>query len=330
MEKIPLNTLVITEQGSRLTRKGGQLILLKAGIKILVRPLIQINFIVLMGRVEISMALISFALGNDIRISLLTVDGRYKGHISSPKAKNILIRVKQFETMQKSSFRMDFARIVVAGKIHNYCRMLQKKAPVVYQAFRQRLKNVRKSIVVATSRETLRGLEGSFSALYFRNLPSLLIEDFGFKKRIKHPPPDPLNVLLSLAYTALFNNIYAFVEAAGLDPYCGLLHEISYGHPALVSDLMEEFRAPVADSFVIQLVNKKIITPNYFFKDDNKLRIDKQGLALFFNEYRIHIETKFLHKEMQLNYLQIIERQVQYFVRLLKGEESNYVCYKLR
>jgi CRISPR-associated protein Cas1 len=155
----------------------------------------------------------------------------------------------------------------------------------------------------------------------------MVIEDFGFKKRIKHPPPDPMNILLSLAYTMLFNNVYAFVEAAGLDPYCGFFHDLKYGHPALVSDLMEEFRAPVADSMVIGLINRKQITEKHFADEEGKIIFNKEGLAIFFEQYRKKINEKFTYKGLKLDFLQIIERQVWHFMRYLKGEDEHYEGY---
>jgi len=215
----------------------------------------------------------------------------------------------------------------ISAKTENYGRIMRKQARVAYAVFQPRLENMRRSLNKAGTNEVLRGLEGSFSTLYFQNLPAMLVDDFNFKKRIKHPPPDPLNILLSLAYTMVFNNIYAFVEASGLDPYCGFFHELKYGHPALVSDLMEEFRAPLADALVITLINHKQIVPRHFSVEKDKVVFGKEGLAIFFEQYRKKVTTKFGYNNMQLNFLQIMERQVWHFMRVLKGEDKQYAGY---
>ncbi len=77
----------------------------------------------------------------------------------------------------------------------------------------------------------------------------------GFEKRIRCPPTDPVNSLLSFGYTLLFYNVYSLLTEHNLNPYCGFFHSIRPGHPALASDLIEEFRAPVVDSLVIYLIN---------------------------------------------------------------------------
>lgn len=239
-----MSVLVITEQGSRATKKDGRLIVYKQGKPVFVRPLVGLSTLVLMGRVELSAALAARLLRRGVDTAFLSLNGNYKGRLAPACSKNAAIRRRQYQCLDDPAFKQAFATAVVRAKTLNYGRMVRKQARVAYSLFKDRLFNMRRSLRAANTIETLRGLEGSFSAVYFQNLPAMVIEDFGFKKRIKHPPPDPMNILLSLAYTMLFNSLYGFVEAAGLDPYCGFFHEMKYGHPALVSDLMEEFRAP--------------------------------------------------------------------------------------
>lgn len=325
-----MSIIVVTEQGGRLSKIGGQVVLYKDGKKIYVQPMHNLSLIIVMGRVEVSAALTGYCLGKGIDLAFLSLDGRYKGRLSAPLSLNVNIRRLQYKKLDESEFKINFSRQVVRAKALNYGRLLQKRSDVVYQSFRHKLNNMLRSLEAAESIDQIRGFEGSFSTIYFRTLPALLVEDFGFRKRIKHPPPDPLNILLSLAYTMLFNNVYAFVEAAGLDPYCGFFHEIKYGHPALVSDLMEEFRAPVADALVMGLINHRQIRPEHFIKEKDKTQFTKDGLAVFFEQYRKKISEKFSYKKMQLNYLQIIERQVWHFMRYLKGEDKQYEGYLLR
>lgn len=323
-----MSTVVISEQGGRLSRRGGQMIMTKESKKIFIQPMVNLKHLILMGRVEISAGLMSYLLQKGIDVAFLSIDGKYKGRLASPVSKNVFIRRLQYDKLDDEVFRLRFSGAVVRAKAQNYGRMIQKRAPVVYDSFKQRLENMIRSIAVAGETDVLRGLEGSFSALYFRHLPAMLVETYGFKKRIKHPPPDPVNILLSLCYTLLFNNVYAFVEAAGLDPYCGYLHELQYGHPALVSDLMEEFRAPVADSLVITMINRKQIRPEHFQQENDKIKITKEGLGIIFEQYRKAVENKLTYKNLKLNYLQIIERQVWQFMQMLKGETDEYEGFR--
>jgi len=91
-------------------------------------------------------------------------------------------------------------------------------------------------IPTAATLEQLMGYEGAAAALYYRVLRSFLKTDLGFQRRQAHPPTDPVNVLLSLGYTLLYNHLYAAINIVGLDPYQGFFHQRKHGHAALASD----------------------------------------------------------------------------------------------
>ena len=102
------------------------------------------------------------------------------------------------------------------------------------------------------------------AAKYFPALTSILKDPMGFTNRNRQPPRDPVNSMLSFGYTLLFYNIFALAKSHGLHPYVGFFHEMRSGHPALVSDLIEEFRAPIVESLVLYLVNSKVLKQQDF------------------------------------------------------------------
>ncbi|MGB9591693.1 MAG: CRISPR-associated endonuclease Cas1, partial [Candidatus Kryptoniota bacterium] len=110
----------------------------------------------------------------------------------------------------------------------------------------------------------LRGYEGRGSAIYFGALRWGLLQDYGFSRRVRRPPTDPVNAVLSLLYTFLFNRVYAAIRQANLDPYPAFLHVPDYGRHSLVMDLMEEFRVIIADTLTLSLFNLKILQKDDF------------------------------------------------------------------
>lgn len=115
------------------------------------------------------------------------------------------------------------------------------------------------------------GLEGFATARYYSAVRKIIGNDWGFIKRQKRPPRDPVNSLLSLGYTVLFYNIYTMVRKHGLHPYAGLLHARRQRHPSLVSDLVEEFRSPVVDAVVLHMITGGSIKGTGFVIDDNEV-----------------------------------------------------------
>ena len=82
---------------------------------------------------------------------------------------------------------------------------------------------------------------------------------WGFERRAYYPPPDPINAVLSFTYSLLLRDVVTACELIGLDPYLGFFHVIDYGRPSMALDLMEEFRPIVADSVVLEAVNRPFI-----------------------------------------------------------------------
>lgn len=324
-----MSIIYISEQGVSLSKYGNAIKVYKDKEVIRTLPLINVDQIVLLGNVDISVSLMSFLMRQKVETSFLTFNGKFKGKLIGESSKNVDLRINQFRKAESTKFSLNLAKMIILGKVKNYQRVLQRKERITNDV-NLKTSNFMKTIEKIDSLETLRGYEGSFSAMYFKWLPEILVNSFGFKKRIKHPPPDPLNILLSFAYTLLFQNVFAFVSTVGFDPYRGFLHEPKYGHPALASDLMEEFRAPIADSVVIQLVNRKEIRDEHFEKnEDGKILLNKDGIEIFVNAYSKKIHSKRDYNGMQLDYLQIIERQIRQVGHLVNDEKETYKPFLL-
>ncbi len=101
-------------------------------------------------------------------------------------------------------------------------------------------------------------IEAEAAEAYWKGFRLLLPEDVGFPGRKKRydRPKDPVNILLNYGYGLLAGEVLLAVECSGLEPYMGFLHEDSSRRPALVMDLMEEFRQPVVDRVVLRLIRR--------------------------------------------------------------------------
>ncbi len=322
--------LFITEQGSRISKQGRVLMVSKNKEKIFMYPLESISQLVIMGRVEISTAMLGLLMQSGIDTVLLRQDGRYKGRIVGQTSKNILLREIQFRQRDQKRFCLTISRALIVAKVRNSRNLLRRQHRSLYEDVKQRVDNALKSVKRTPTLSALRGFEGRFAALYFRLYPGLLKNDFGFRKRIKHPPPDPLNILFSFGYTLLFNSIYSLVEAAGLDPFAGFFHQSSYGHPALVSDLMEPYRAPLIDQLIIRLINKEMITENSFVKSEKQFRFQEEALKTFVKEYQQKLMRRYTFDQRQETLWRILEKDVQQFCRCLKGEADEYQPFIFR
>ncbi len=325
-----MTVLFITEQGSRITRSGYSLVLKKEGQRIFLYPLEQISQLVVLGRVEVTTGMMGYLMGRGIDTVFLTADGRFKGRISGATSKNIPVREGQFALRRQPEKVLDFSRRIVLAKIRNTGFALRKTSHSVWEELQPRLKNALKSVERATGLEMLRGLEGSFANLYFSVFPRLLRHAYGFTRRVKHPPTDPVNILLSFGYTLLFNTLYALVEAAGMDPYAGFFHQTRYGHPALVSDLMEPFRANVVDRLIIGLINNHTIREDDFTREGERLILSETAIKRFVKAYRTRLFTPRKSGERKMNLWQMLQKETWNVQKYFKGEQDEYQPYLFR
>ncbi|GAB4380758.1 MAG: CRISPR-associated endonuclease Cas1 [Calditrichia bacterium] len=325
-----MSTLFLTEQGSRVVCRNHTLLLRQNNETLFIYPLDSLERLVLMGRIELSAGAMAKLLGRGIETLFLTRDGRFKGRLCAGVGKNIFLRELQFKKRNESAFCLEFSRSLIQAKIKNCRAFLRRSGAAVLAAIDHRLINAEKSLALCNSLEQMRGIEGGFAALYFRHFRTLLHNPMGFRKRQKHPPPDPVNILLSFGYTLLFNQILALVETAGLDPYAGFFHQSQYGHPALVSDLMEPYRHNVVDRLVLSLVNNQLIQESHFQKEEKGYRFLPEGVRLFADRYRLALEKRFKSGDRQLTLWLIIKETVWQFCRYLEGKDNEFKPYIFR
>lgn len=165
-----------------------------------------------------------------------------------------------------------FAKKIIAAKIHNqiviakrYTRHIKNVA--ITEKIRQ-MEMAEKKVGTAGKIEEVMGSEGLAARHYFGVLAAVIEPDFVFDGRNRRPPKDPFNAMISLGYTIAFYEIYAEIENQSLSPYIGFIHSLHPQHPALVSDLLEEWRAMLVDSTVMSLIQGHEIDITEFSRDE--------------------------------------------------------------
>jgi CRISPR-associated protein Cas1 len=204
----------------------------------------------------------------------LTKNGRYLGRFAPAESKNVHIRKKQFDLLDDRIFGLEISKRIVSGKLASMMTLLMrinrtKSAGDLHEKAAS-IKTLISSLESAQSVDAVRGYEGRGSAIYFGEFSKGFVHDSGFRRRIRRPPTDPVNAVLSLLYTFLFNRVYSAVRAANIDPYPAFLHTPDYGRFSLVLDLMEEYRVIIADTLTLSLFNLKILQNGDFEIDDQK------------------------------------------------------------
>ena len=265
--------LALQEPGARLTVSGGKLVVVRGEDVLRTVPTHEVDEVHLYGGADLTAAARGLLLRSGVDTLFFTATGRYQGRLVAAESPTGERRLAQYRTLTDPARALAFAARCVEGKLRNQRTLLRRAA-----ADRQgdelagALAALRRTIGQlgeAPDVETLRGLEGHGTAMYFRGLAAAVTNaDLPFARRSRRPPRDPFNACLSFGYALLLTRVETAVRKAGLDPYVGALHTPGRGKPALVLDLMEELRPAVVDRLVLRLANRRQLAPGDFEHPD--------------------------------------------------------------
>lgn len=338
-----LRTLYIEEQGSTLRIENERFRVTHAKeseeLELIELPAIKVGQIVIFGACMITPAAMRHCLIQNIPIILLSQQGKYFSRIESTDDVNIALERLQFERSSDEKFLFACAQNFVRAKLHNSGVLLKRHAESTLSNEPLRkaiagMHHLEDALERAESIDAVRGYEGQGAALYFSVFEELFEHgDFTFKLRVRRPPTDPVNAMLSFGYSLLFNNLFSMARLHRLHPYVGFLHADKPQHPALISDLIEEFRTLI-DGMVIGIINKRLIGLHEFTTlrhEDGRPKgcyLSDESRKIYLREFEnlMHRETTHTATGYQVSYRRCLDLQVGQFALYLKGEKP-YMPY---
>lgn len=338
-----LRPLYLNAQGLRVGKSGEVLqVREKDELKQEVRigEICQVN---VMGNIQVSTQAIQSLCEAGKPVCYFSQGGWFYGITTGLNSKNIFLRRAQFRLAEEEWFQLALARRLVAGKVRNQRTMLQRNHLEPNPQSLLSLKQMLEQAERATSLEQLLGVEGNAARVYFSDFAGMIKVDaggeknspqfhFDFSGRNRRPPRDAVNALLSLGYSLLAKDLTIACYAVGFDPYMGFYHQPRFGRPALALDLMEPFRALIADSAVLTAINTRMVTPQDFVQAGPAVALTPSGRKGFFRAYELKMDTLVTHPqfEYRLSYRRLLEVQARLLARYLEGEISEYPVFVTR
>lgn len=281
-------------------------------------PAQTVEQIVLFGNPRLTGDALVYALELGMTVHYLSSFGKYLGSTLPACSRNGQLRLAQYQRYQDMAQRLTLVKAIVSAKITNQQTVLYRRG---YRctALKQ-LKQYKAELNNQTDLEQVRGIEGAAARAYFAAWSQLLGAEWGFQGRYRRPPTDPVNALLSLAYGLLRVQVTAAVHLAGLDPYIGYLHAVTRGQPALVLDLMEEFRPLVADNLVLAVINNREVQRQDFTEMLGAYQLGDQARKAFLQAFERKMQDEFQHPFFgyRCTYRRAIELQARLLARHLQ------------
>ena len=323
--------LYVKEQGAILQKRGERLLVSKNGKSLLEMPLYQIESIMVIGNVQLTSQAVQTLLQNGIDVVYMTFSGKYLGRTAAESSKNIFLRLAQYEIYQNMEKRLAFAKQIVFSKIENQRQLIKNwrwdPGDQEWKTEMKQIEELQKKVFTAERTGKLMGLEGMASNLYFRSFGRMFKCEFRFDGRNRRPPRDPINVMISLGYTFLTQEVSKALEGQSCEMYMGFLHGIRDGRKSLPLDMVEEFRQPVVDRMVIRMFNKQMIQKYDFTFEEDSVILNEDGFWKFCREFERWMTDKNCSGEEE-SYRQLIQRQAEKLKQAVQEREV-YQPYQL-
>ncbi len=350
-----LRPLYLNTQGLYVGKSGRVLKVKEKGKvvqEVRINEICQVN---LMGNVQLTTQAIQALCQAEVPIAYFSMGGWFYGVTQGLGVKNIALRQEQFRMADVGSFCLRLARALVAGKIRNQRTLLQRNHVEPPREALAHLKCMREDAERAESMGQLLGIEGNAARVYFENFSGMIkvgrhsVDDevvdgvvdggedefgfgFDFTRRNRRPPRDPVNALLSLAYSLLAKDLAVITQTVGLDPYLGFFHQPRFGRASLALDLMEPFRPLVADSAVLSAINTRMVTGRDFVRAGKAVALTDAGRKRFFRAYEQRMDSLVTHPLFgyRVSYRRVLEIQARLLARVLTGELGRYPVFTTR
>ena len=311
------STRYISSMGE-LTRKDNSLCFRKDGKNVYI-PIENTKEIYCLNEVGLNSKLLDFLGQKHVIVHFFNYYGGYSGTFY-PKDQYMSgkLLIKQIEKFQNN--RIQIARAVVKGIGSNIYEVLYHYYKHNKREVKQTVDWIKKefnpSVEKADGIKQLLALEGDIWMRFYNDFQYFLPADFIMNKRVKRPPDNPINALVSFGNTLLYTKTISAIFRTHLDQRISYLHEPSEGRFSLCLDISEAFKPVIVYRTIFDLVNnRKLQVEKHFDRKVNYCILNEEGRKVFIEAFEGRLESVFQHPKLK--------RKVSYRTALKLD------CYKL-
>ncbi len=281
-------------------------------------PVEDVDALWVFGELELNARVLVFLAQHKIPAHFFNYYGFYAGSYYPREYLHAgYLTVRQVRHYSNRRLRLRIAREFIHAALHNILRNLRYYAGrgVELQEETECVQAEALRLEATGDISELMGCEGRARAGYYAGFAKILRNDVEFTRRIKRPPDNIVNALISftngLVYSATLSQIYR----TQLDPTISFLHEPGARRFSLALDLAEIFKPILADRLLFKLLNNRQLSDRDFAQDLNCCYLKESGKKIVLKEWDARLNTTIEHRRLK--------RKVSY-ERLIRLE-----CYKL-
>ncbi|MEM0143731.1 MAG: type I-B CRISPR-associated endonuclease Cas1b [Candidatus Parvarchaeum sp.] len=294
-------------KSGKLKRKGNTLYFISYGedkkeVKRAL-PIVGISDIYIYGRVWMSPGVTDIISKLSIPIHLFSYYGFYRATLM-PK-KTLLSGstiISQAKTYLDSEKRLEIAREFIRGASDNMLKTISTQLnQETYDDKTQQIRLLQDKIDGTNTINELMAIEGNIRNCYYGLLDIILPNEFKIVNRVKRPPNNPINAMISFGNSLLYAVTLSEIYNTHLEPTISFLHEPFERRYSLSLDISEIFKPFIVDRVILKLVNKNMIDLSYFDEKLNYATFNEKGKKLFIEEFDKKLSDTIKHKTLNRN-----------------------------
>lgn len=296
-------------------------------------PIERVNDIYVMTEFDFNTAFINFLGKSGIIVHFFNYYGFYTGSYY-PKENLISgkLLVKQVEAYTNKEKRLAIAKAFIQAASYNIYRNLTyyNNRGKDIKDFMKEIDFLRKQINLCKDVQELMGIEGNIRKIYYDTWNIIINQDIGFEKRVKNPPDNAINSLISYVNTIIYTRCLSEIYKTQLNPTISYLHEPSERRFSLCLDIAEIFKPIIADRLIFSMLNKRQITENDFEKNLNFLYIKDRARKEITKQIDSRLQTTIMHKSLkrEVTYEYLIRLEIYKLIKYLT-EDIPYEGFKM-
>src|SRR3989344_4633165 len=307
-----MRDIYLTNSGT-LSRKDNSLLFENEQQKRAI-PIKDVDNIYVLSEVTVNSRLLNFLSEADIAVYFYNYYGFYTGTFS-PRRKNISgkLLIGQVKNYTDPAKRLILAKEFVSASMHNMRKTLMQYD---LKDESEKMNSFNESIKSINTVQNLMLKEAESKEFYYQQLNKIITdEQFTFVKRVRQPPDNYINTLISFGNSLLYTTVLSEILKTQLDPTIAYLHEPFERRYSLNLDIADIFNPLIVDRIIFSLINRQQIKPEHFDKKLNYCYLNKEGRMIFLKEYDAKLKTTLRYPGINRNV------SYKYMLRL--------ECYKL-
>lgn len=291
-------------------------------------PIENVRDLYLFGEIDLNTKLLVFLGQKEVVAHCFNHFGFYVGSFY-PRERNVSgeLVVRQVAAYLDAQKRLDLARRFIEGAIfhilHNL-RYYQHRGKNLAEIIAL-IENLATEIGTVQDVPSLMGVEGRSRDAYYQAFSIIMDLPEPFTKRVRRPPNNPLNALISFGNTMLYTAALSELYVTQLNPTISYLHEPSTRRFSLALDLAEVFKPLIVDRLIFRLWNKHMITEKHFenIGKAQGVYLNEEGRKIWVREFEKMLTQTVQHRKLKrsVSYRRLLRLEAYKLVRHLLDME---------